>query len=237
MAKRSGRQASGRRKTSSRRTASGRSLPGWVWGLAGLGVGLGVAYLVHLHHTEGGPEQVARLFDEPARERPADDTPAESKKDKPRFEFYRLLPEQEVEVPSDNEGSETSNTRPPKRPEPEPQPAREPTTTPERDQRATAAGSDAPGNDTETTASADTGSNQRYLLQAGSFRNAADADRMKAKLALLGVEVRIQKVELAGGELWHRVRIGPYGERARVNRIRQRLQDNGVETILLKRGR
>ncbi len=236
MAKRSGRQASGRRKTSSRRTASGRSLPGWVWGLAGLGVGLGVAYLVHLHHTEGGPEQVARLFEEPARERQADDTPTESKKDKPRFEFYRLLPEQEVEVPSEDGGGETPNTRRRKRPEPEPQPNREPVDTPDSGQRATAASDDESGDNAESVASANAGGNQRYLLQAGSFRNAADADRMKAKLALLGVEVRIQKVELAGGELWHRVRIGPYGERARVNRIRQRLQDNGVETILLKRG-
>src|SRR5215510_13456386 len=47
-----------------------------------------------------------------------------------------------------------------------------------------------------------------YLLQAGSFSAAADADRMKANLALLGFESHVQRVTL-DDDVFNRVRIGP----------------------------
>ena len=53
-----------------------------------------------------------------------------------------------------------------------------------------------------------------YILQAGSFRNATDAEQMKARLALLGSMATVQKVTV-NGQTWHRVRIGPFqGARA-----------------------
>src|SRR5690606_38491890 len=58
-----------------------------------------------------------------------------------------------------------------------------------------------------------------YVLQTGSFRSHADADRMQASLALLGVESRIQKVAIDAGE-FHRVRIGPISSLDELNRIR-----------------
>ena len=47
-----------------------------------------------------------------------------------------------------------------------------------------------------------------YILQAGSFRNHADADRVRALIALQGVESKIQKVTI-DKDTWHRVRVGP----------------------------
>ncbi len=75
---------------------------------------------------------------------------------------------------------------------------------------------------------------QRYLLQAGSFRNMSDADHVKAKLALLGVEADIQTAKLPNGETWHRVRIGPMSNPDKIRKLRQRLHDQQIDTIVLK---
>ncbi len=73
-----------------------------------------------------------------------------------------------------------------------------------------------------------------YALQAGSFRRFGDADRRKASLALLGIESQIQKVEVAAGETWHRVRIGPYEDLDELNKVRRQLQENNIETLLIR---
>src|SRR5690606_5817289 len=71
-----------------------------------------------------------------------------------------------------------------------------------------------------------------YVLQAGSFTSVADADRRQASLALLGVESRIQRVTI-DDEVFHRVRIGPLSLEE-VERVRARLREAGVETLLMK---
>ena len=73
----------------------------------------------------------------------------------------------------------------------------------------------------------------RYVLQAGSFSTLADADRMQANLALLGVETRIQHVSIDDDE-FHRVRIGPMSDLTQLNQIRRRLRDARIETILMR---
>ncbi|RMG30722.1 MAG: hypothetical protein D6721_03085, partial [Gammaproteobacteria bacterium] len=49
----------------------------------------------------------------------------------------------------------------------------------------------------------------RYELQVGAFRTHRQADALKARLALLGFEARIQRIRTAQGT-WHRVRLGPF---------------------------
>lgn len=71
-----------------------------------------------------------------------------------------------------------------------------------------------------------------YLLQAGSFRSAEQADQLRAKLALLGVETRVQTGD-SGGEQWHRVRVGPYRNLRDLNQARNLLQKNGIQAILI----
>ncbi len=73
-----------------------------------------------------------------------------------------------------------------------------------------------------------------YVLQAGSFRRRADAERRKASLALLGVRSTIQAVTLENGEIWYRVRIGPYTSLEDLNRTRSLLQENDVDTLLVR---
>jgi cell division protein FtsN len=74
-----------------------------------------------------------------------------------------------------------------------------------------------------------------YFLQAGAFGNAADAEEMKARLALLGFEAKIL-AQQEGETLLHKVRIGPYKSLDELNTVRARLTQGGVETMLVKTG-
>ena len=73
-----------------------------------------------------------------------------------------------------------------------------------------------------------------YYLQAGSFRLAEEADKMRANLAFLGLESSIQTVTINGTDTWHRVRIGPFSDLASLNDARRRLKENKIESIVLK---
>lgn len=72
-----------------------------------------------------------------------------------------------------------------------------------------------------------------YILQAGSFTSVADADRMQANLALLGIEARIQRVTIDDA-VFHRVRVGPISDLQELERIRGRLRDARVDTLLMR---
>lgn len=67
------------------------------------------------------------------------------------------------------------------------------------------------------------------FLQVGSFTNPDDAEKLKAKLALMGIEAGIQTVTIPDKGVWHRVRLGPYKNPDEMNRMRNTLKQNGVE--------
>lgn len=73
----------------------------------------------------------------------------------------------------------------------------------------------------------------RFLLQAGAFKSAEDADSMRAQLGMLGLDARIFPVE-QGGQTLHRVRLGPYGRLDDVNRVRKLLADNSIEAQIVR---
>jgi cell division protein FtsN len=74
-----------------------------------------------------------------------------------------------------------------------------------------------------------------YILQAGSFKQAADADRLRAELILLGLEARVDAVTVSNGDIWHRVQVGPFESRSKLSKARSTLISRGVDTLLLKR--
>jgi len=84
--------------------------------------------------------------------------------------------------------------------------------------------------DREATSVGDPGS---YVLQAGSFSEPADAERMRANLALLGIESRIQKVTIDADD-FHRVRVGPMSDLDELNGVRRRLWDAQIEVLLIR---
>lgn len=75
---------------------------------------------------------------------------------------------------------------------------------------------------------------ESFYLQAGAFQNAPDADNLKARLALIGMQASIQTTTLPERGVWHRVRLGPYGNVEELNRTRDTLKKNGIDTTLIK---
>ena len=72
-----------------------------------------------------------------------------------------------------------------------------------------------------------------YVLQVGSFKNAADAEQMKARLALMGSSATVQPVTV-NGQTWHRVRIGPFKGARKADEMRRLLSDNRIDTLVMK---
>ena len=73
-----------------------------------------------------------------------------------------------------------------------------------------------------------------YYLQAGSFQSPADADNLKAKLAVLGFESSVEPTALPDKGTWYRVRLGPYRRIDELNKARSQLASNGIEAGLVR---
>jgi cell division protein FtsN len=86
----------------------------------------------------------------------------------------------------------------------------------------------------QAAAKAGTPSKDIYVLQAGAFQNPADADNLKAKLALLGLEASVEPTNLPDKGVWYRVRLGPYANLDSINQARTQLVQNGVDASLVK---
>jgi len=178
-----------------RRTTRRETAPPWVWSVAGLIVGLLIAFLVYLQMRpqtplprSATPAEAAHANRDVRKKKDIAPPPA-----KPRFDFYNLLPEMEVIVPDE----EIQGT-------PMPEGVKQ---------------VEKPGT---------------YLLQAGSFRNRQQAEQLRAKLALLGLETSVQTISINSQQAWHRVRVGPFNNLPDLNDARALLKKNGVDAILIR---
>jgi hypothetical protein len=75
-----------------------------------------------------------------------------------------------------------------------------------------------------------------YLLQAGSFKQAEDADRRRAELLLLGLEPKIEETNGSNGH-WFRVYVGPFQSRSLLAKARSLTAAQNIDTLLLKRSK
>ncbi|WP_323846259.1 SPOR domain-containing protein [Microbulbifer magnicolonia] len=132
---------------------------------------------------------------------------AEEQPDAPRFDFYTLLQENEVSVP------------PPK------------TAKPAR--HSATSGGDS-GSKSATAESPAAEPALVYILQAASFREAAEAERLRAQLTLANLDVKVETATDSRGT-WHRVLVGPYTSRSRVAKAREVLADHKLMPLVLKR--
>ena len=73
-----------------------------------------------------------------------------------------------------------------------------------------------------------------FFLQVGAFQKPADADNLKAKLALTGLETSVQEVTIPDKGIMHRVRVGPFRDTDEMNRARTLLSQNGVQGTVIK---
>nr|WP_298718402.1 SPOR domain-containing protein [uncultured Steroidobacter sp.] len=74
-----------------------------------------------------------------------------------------------------------------------------------------------------------------YILQAGSFRNFKDADRVRAMIAMQGVESKIQKVTI-DKDTWHRVRVGPITNLQKLEDTRSKLRQAQIDALVIRVG-
>ena len=132
--------------------------------------------------------------------------PIPSADDKPRFDFYKILPGNADAIP-DPKPAETAKAEEPK--------PKEPTKAKEEKKE-------------EGTLK------EAIYLQTGSFQSAGDADNHKAKLALMGMEASVQQVMLQD-KVWYRVRLGPFKKLDDVNSTRSDLAKQGVEANIVKK--
>ena len=75
-----------------------------------------------------------------------------------------------------------------------------------------------------------------YVLQAGSFKLAGDADRRRGELALLGLEATIERTTGDNG-VWYRVYLGPFESRSKMAQARSITAQQSIDTLLLRRPR
>jgi cell division protein FtsN len=72
-----------------------------------------------------------------------------------------------------------------------------------------------------------------YFLQIGAFKEIAEAESARAKLALVGVEASVSEKNNDGAVL-HRVRVGPFDHVDAMNKMRAKLSENGVDTAIVR---
>ena len=72
-----------------------------------------------------------------------------------------------------------------------------------------------------------------YFLQAGSYRDMADAERVQAQLARQSVSANVQRVAL-DNDVWYRIRIGPIKDLSQLNRVRQQLQAAEIVSLVIR---
>jgi cell division protein FtsN len=143
--------------------------------------------------------------DKTAAAKPAEKAAAEKKPgDRPRFEFYTMLPgEKEV---TDKEAK--SAAAKPKEP--------------------------AKGGPGSSPSQPKPHTGETYWLQAGAFSEEKDADNLKAKIAFSGLEATVKAVDVPGKGTLHRVRLGPYQSLEDANRIKTALSQNGVGVTIIR---
>lgn len=115
--------------------------------------------------------------------------PGDKPLEKPRFEFYKILPEGE-KAPTATDGTKPAE-----------------------------ASAEGP---------------ELLFLQLGAFQNPADADNLKAKVALMGLEASVQKVDTPEKGTLHRVRVGPYSAGAEIEAVKAQLAQNGITAAPVK---
>ena len=73
-----------------------------------------------------------------------------------------------------------------------------------------------------------------YVLQAASYANLEDADRLKARLVLNGLDTHIEKISIEGKGQYFRVRLGPYAHLDDLDAASQKLAQQGIKAMRLK---
>ena len=193
---------------------------GTLWGIfIGLVIGVLISFgaVLAMNHADlpfqskGGAAQRSDTAGEqsgtiaPLPGKPGDKVGNASSGDKSRFDFYKILPGGQEAAP-----------------------------------KADAKPADAKGGDNKTDdahkseAKSKEAFAEPQYLQVGSFQKPSDADNLRAKLALIGLDAGLQEVDLPEKGKMYRVRTGPYSNVEEMNRARTLLSQNGIQFTPVK---
>jgi len=158
--------------------ASKQSTSPWVWAFLLLMLVSFAAFILFLD------QKVVQhgIGDQPVQQ-------SGSNTNKPTIDFYKVLPEREVEIPvSAEEQAAIENP------------------------------------------SINNESRNRSILQVGSFQSTVEADSLKAQLAFLGFQAKIQSA-VVNEETWHRVQLGPFTSDSKLSQAKNILIENKIKYI------
>lgn len=232
-----------RKGRSQARRNSGNSggLPGWAWMVLGIVITLVVVLAApRLLRSDGDegfyrprpnpdatPAPATGTADEDAP-LPAPVAPAESTD--PDYDFYTLLPGQEVPM-TDAELEASAKAEQAREQRQAQQREQDAARLAEPDAQLPAPTPEAAAAPAAAQASTDTSA--RYLLQAGSFSASGDAEALKARIALLGLGARVESAQVDGRTVY-RVRMGPYGTASELADAKGKLERGGLDPLAIK---
>lgn len=153
-------------------------------------------------------ETASDKTDKPSKAPKPQKRPAEEAK----YQFYDMLPSMEVEVPADALDGIQDNAS-------------------AHSSGGLAEGA-APRSDPAPVARLAPG--EFFVIQAGSFRDPAEAQAMSARLALRGLRTRVQPVTIPGQGKWYRLRSEPYHQAQEASEALQAARATGAQVMLIK---
>lgn len=148
--------------------------------------------------------------------------------DKPRFEFYQILPGDKDAGKTGRKSEDPKAAKPEKPADKGAEKVAEKAAKPAEKPADKAAA--APAKTPEKAG----GPREIYYLQAGAFQNLAEADNLKARIALLGLSASVTATNVPDKGTLHRVRLGPYQSLEPVNRIKTALSEAGIPASVVK---
>ena len=199
--------------------SAGNAAAPWAWLFSGIAIGSAFSFLVYLamlkppvpasppgQAGEHATTAQSRTEPKPEPQRKPDPEPATAAR--PQFDFYDILRDNDAAPTTPaGEPSETSGN------------SAQPVEIPE------------PAVTTPAAATPETPRATALALQAGAFSRAADADRRRGELLLLGYDAKVETVRLPDGQTRYRVQVGPFADPQAQSNARRALRDVGIETL------
>lgn len=195
-------------------TQSGRFLPGFVVGLV---VGLGIALAVAMYVTRTPVPFIDKL---PQRT-PAQDA-AEAARNR-NWDPNAALPGKGVRPQAASAPQAAASA-------PAPVAA---ASAPARDPAAILSGAAVEAGAEPPPAKGARAGTEPFIVQAGAFQRAEDAEAQRARIGMLGMESRIVERQQSGRTIF-RVRLGPFDRQSEAETVRERLAASGLEAVTMR---
>lgn len=204
-----------RRSAPKKNARKATGTPKWVWVgcLLFLGIAVGaVSYIVTRPTDQPGRDfasvEVPRPQESAATTQKAAAEAQRQKPEQAQFAFYEMLPDYEVVIPGEME---------------------------EIKRRGRNGGNDSSASQDAESADTAASESEHYIIQVGAFTNTTDANQLRAKVTLLGLQAKVVRSQSDSGQAIYRVRSNVINSGERLQEMLKRLHDQNIETLVLRR--